>query len=230
MKKSNATFLTRRELRLFEDMYQALKVFPGFRMANVFCYETREYFGVHRQCARKIQKELGSKGSKLNVAAHEAGHAIVITGTHRRIKEAVIISAEDGGYFGHVKPINCVDGDDNEPIEIAPQLTKADTHIEMLTKSSGFVAEHMFTNRISRAYHEKFLTYVQSRYLDERDNTRSLHHWNFFMGWCAHILRKNERLLHIIIEDLLKHGGLTLAAKDRLHIEVKKEPVELFFN
>ena len=68
MKRSRATFLTKKELCIFEDTYQSLKLFPGFRMANIFCHKTREYYGVYTQCARELYKELGCKGNLLIIA------------------------------------------------------------------------------------------------------------------------------------------------------------------
>ncbi len=223
IKKSQAVFLNRKELFAFEKLYQALKSYPGFRMENIFNYQTREHYSIKIQCANLLHKELHKNNPRLNVAIHEAGHAIVMTATYAEVGEAVISVNDNGGFIGHVASPGYTGELDYEPIETSALPPKSVIHSDILTDAAGFVAEEVFTTFHSNAYHEKFLTFVQSRYLDEINHNDLYHHWNFFMHWCKRILLNNEALLHAIAEELLKFEQIAKDSIDLLHSKVKRE-------
>lgn len=230
-KKSQAVFLTRKELIAFESLYQALKKYPGFKMENVFTYRTREYYAVSKQAADAIWRNFSGKSSKLLIAIHEAGHAVTMAAIREEIAVVEIFKEPHGSFGGHVMPIDYVKSDeDYEPIETAPLPCKPLIYIELLTNISGFVAENIFTRTHPHQYHEKFLAFVKTRYLDEANKIDPLHHWNFFMKWCERILKANENIFHKITEGLLQHETLPQALLDELYQEVKQESVSLFFN
>jgi hypothetical protein len=83
-------FLSRRELRIFETLYQGLKNYPGWRMQNIFNERTREHYAIYVQCATELALASNRKHTLINVANHEAGHAVVIAAVHWKIGEAVI--------------------------------------------------------------------------------------------------------------------------------------------
>lgn len=47
--KATAKFLTAKELKVFEAQFQSLKIFPGFKLDNIFTHRTRENYAVTRQ-------------------------------------------------------------------------------------------------------------------------------------------------------------------------------------
>lgn len=227
--KMTVKHLNNRELKAFNRFYETLKEFPDFKFQNIFNSQTREYYSIKSLCSNLLHKELGrSKLIRLNVSIHEAGHAVAMAATHWKVGEAVL--SDDGkSLAGHVAPPGYTGEQSYEPIETSLLPTKYEIHSKILIDAAGFVAEETFANFKSRAYHEKFLTFVQSRYLDELNGNDPLHHWNFFMNWCRSILINNEQLLHAISDELLEFNQLTKDSIDLLHRRVKREQPHLFF-
>lgn len=231
MKKiAPAKHLTIRELKAFEAMYHSLKSFPGFNMDNVFTHRTREHFAITKQVPTQLWRLFGCQSSKLSLAAHEAGHAVVITASGTMVEE-VIIKADIKGFSGYVKPYGALDSDEEYTlVETAPVPCKPLIYIDVLRAVSGFVAEGTFTNTHPHQYHEKFSTFVQLRYLDELYESPQFYHWNYVMAWCENILKKNESAFHEIVADLLLHKTLSREFLNKLHQDIKREPADLFFN
>lgn len=223
-------FLSRRELRIFETLYQGLKHYPGWRMQNIFNDRTREHYAIYEQCATELALAANRKRTLINVANHEAGHAVVMAAVHWKIGEAVLENNNaHGGYSGYVKTQGYEELNDYEPIENAPMPKKARIFSTMLANVSGFAAEHLFA-RLSHSYHEKLISYCQCRFLDERDSARALTNWHYFMVWCKQILLRNQQIYHVVVKDLIDNKVMTEATKHRLHNEVKKENVNKFYN
>lgn len=231
-KTSQAKFLKDKELKTFEALYQNLKIFPGFKMNNVYTYRTREEYAIREQVPAVIWQEFKhSNPGKLNLAIHEAGHAIVMSAVGETLESVVADFDEQGRIVkGYAAPVGAILLEETyEPLEIASIPCKPLIYMRCLVSVAGFSAETLFTNVHPCQYHEKFMNYVQLRYTDEQHECPSLHHWNYVVNWCAEILEKNEDILHRCVRELLKQKELSRTEITKLKIEVTQEPAPLFF-
>lgn len=82
------SLLNKREREVFENDYQWLSNFPGWKMENVFTLETFE----SRELDKFSRLIFTGKNrlSRLNIAAHEAGHAIALAATYHSVDSAAI--------------------------------------------------------------------------------------------------------------------------------------------
>src|SRR5690349_21377318 len=100
-----AQFLTNRQLEDYEYFYHTAKAQPEFYMQNIFNGATSERHCVYDETARILFKQHGRRGAKLNVAIHEAGHAVVYAATRTNIDSAkVFYEKASKGYNGVVRP------------------------------------------------------------------------------------------------------------------------------
>lgn len=233
MKKTPAKHLSNREYKSFETVYMGFRNHPFWRMENIFVDETREHYELCEQVAKVFSGLFRScKTNRLEVAAHEAGHAIVIAGTYGAIDEAVIdIKDHPDGWLGWVTPSSehaRKEKIDNRPADETEMPSKPVIKRDILIKSGGFVGES-FVGRKAGSYHEKPLVYFRCRYLDEVAGERSLVNWTRYVTWCEQIIRNNETLFWMVIDDLLANSKLSNTVKTELHDKIKKEPSELFF-
>lgn len=173
-------------------------------------------------------KATGKKPRRLDVAAHEAGHAIVMSAIGYPVKSALI-----GGSSGRVSTgeSNIDDEDDDGAIEPVNAMVPIPLAVmEILTNCSGYVGESFLRDRrINSDYHERFLSYAQCRFLDDQAGSQPMTHWNLHMNSAREIIRKNDRLFWAVAVDLLENGALSDPAKHRLNTQIIKPPVSLFF-
>jgi hypothetical protein len=231
---SQAKLLTRRELAGFERIYQnVLKTQPGFHFQNLFTDGTYEAFAVSDVISLAFKEKFPRREqTRLTVAAHEAGHSVIMAATYCPVGSAEIdIPANDWGVAGRVKPLAGMDEDEPPAVlteeEMPPKPLVA---MSILVAAGGFVAESFVLKSDTRgSYHEKFLVYCQTRYLDEQEKTAGLYHWNHFIKWTLEIIQKNRSVFEEVIENLLRDSELSSAALARLHSNIKQENASLLF-
>ena len=80
--------LNNREYQQFETAYQNLRTHPEWKMENIF-FESSAEHEAFKRCSRLFYTR-SSKPNRLNLAAHEAGHAVVMAAVHARVAEAKI--------------------------------------------------------------------------------------------------------------------------------------------
>lgn len=222
--------LSSSERKAFEREYQWLSNFPLWKMENVFVKETFE----RNQCMKNLCRSFYTSGAKLNrldVAAHEAGHAIVMAATYGRVGEAAIdIEGHPEGLVGWVSPNHKhKDASDYQPIEQeAGMPCKPEIIRDILIHSAGFVGESLVGKKTG-SNHEKFLIYCMCRHLDDLNAAKPLMNWAYYINWCRKIISNNEKLFWRVVDDLLATSKLSDSAKNLLHTSITKEPTELFF-
>lgn len=220
--------LSSSERKGFEIAYQYLKSFPGWEMENIFTEETPEYREL-AEISRVFY--VRDKMNRLSLAAHEAGHAIVMAATYGAVGEAVIdVKEHPKGLLGWVIPVNWSDDasagqmiDQKEIMLCKPVVTR-----NILIKSAGFVGERL-TGKKTGNNHEKFLAYCMCRHLDDQGVTEPLMNWDYYINWCRKVISNNEKLFWRVVDDLLATSKLSDSAKNLLHTSIKKEPTKLFF-
>lgn len=225
--KKTVMLLNNLERKYFEEIYQCLNDDQQWKMKNVFNQGTAEY----NECrVFPLKFYTRDKPTRLSVAAHEAGHALVLTATHGHIGRAIIdVKDHPKGWIGWVDHQVSKGNKDywsikQEGMPIMP-LIRIDTLIE----SGGFVGES-FIGKMTGGNHEKFMVYCRCRFLDDRDGVEPLTNWNYYINWCRKIILNNENLFWRIIDDLLENSELTESVKILLHNGIKKEAPNLFFN
>lgn len=221
--------LNKRDSKDFENAYQWLNNFPGWKMENVFLKKTFE----HNECEKysRVFYIRGRKQNRLIVASHEAGHAIVEAATYGYVKEAVI-DVEDhlDGWLGWVKSgekhkgaNDCQQAEQESKMPCKPEIIRY-----VLIKSAGFVGESLVGEKTG-SNHERFLIYCGCRYLDDLSGAEQLNNWSYYINWCRNIILNNENLFWRTTDDLLANSKLTESLKTLLHKRIKKEPADLFF-
>jgi hypothetical protein len=227
--KKTVILLNNRERKYFEDIYQWLSNYPEWNKENVFIEKTYE----HNECEKLPQVfYTKDKTTRLSVAAHEAGHSIVIAATYGFVGEAIIdVEGHHKGWLGWVTSARGLDKDANDyqPIEQKIGMPCKTLVIrDILIKSGGFVGESL-VGKNTGSNHEKFLVYCRCRHLDERDEMEPLTNWIHYVDWCRRIVLHNEDLFWRITDELLANSELTDSGKALLHNSINKEPAELFF-
>lgn len=227
-KRKNNHFLSKRDGKDFENAYQWLSSFPGWKMKNLFIDETFE----HNQCKKysRVFYTRDKKQNRLMVAAHEAGHAIVIEATYGSVNEAVIdVEDHPEDYLGWVKSGGKHKGAKHQPVDQESKMpSKPEAIRNILIASAGFIGESLVGKKTG-SNHERFLVYCGCRYLDDLAGAELLTNWNYYVNWCRNIILNNENLFWGITDDLLANSKLTESSKTFLHNRIKKEPTDLFF-
>jgi len=226
MKKSEE-LLNNLERKYFEEIYQCLNDYPQWEMKNVFNEGTTEY----NECrVFPLKFYARDKPTRLSVAAHEAGHAVVMEAINCPVGEVVIdIKDDPGGRVGWVMPQVYEGSKDYWSIKKDGMPSKQVIQIDTLIESGGFVGESLIGKRTG-GNHEKFMVYCRCRFLDDRDEVEPLTNWNQYINWTKKIILNNEKLFWRIIDDLLAHSNMTDPIKNLLRRRVKKESPNLFFN
>lgn len=220
------------ECKAFEDEFQWVTAHNDWRIENIFTCGAFKMLNVMGNSRLIFTGK--NKLSRLNIAAHEAGHAIVMAAAHGVVGEAVIdVKDHRGGVLGWVKRASAQE-EKNESDYCLPKGQKFDMPckpiviMDLLILSAGFIGES-FVGKKTGSNHEKFLIYCRCRHLDDLNEVEPLTNWNHYVEWCKKILLKNEALFWRVIDDLLANSEMTESVKILLHNRVKKEPTELFF-
>jgi len=223
--------LTTKQQRIFEACYQELSPREPWRLIELF-NRNGEAHRIARDGLSSLFstmfKATGKQPRRLDVAAHEAGHAIVmsaigypvgsawISGSSGRVSTGES-SIDDEGDDGAIEPINAM-----VPMPLAA--------MEILTNCSGYIGESFLRDRrINSDFHEKFLAYAQCRFLDDQEGTQPMTHWNLYMAAAREIILKNSSLFWMVVDDLLANDVMSDSAKHRLNAQVIRPPVGLFF-
>ncbi len=220
--------LNNREFQRFETTYQNLQAHPEWKMENIF-YKKSDEREEFKRCSRLFYTRT-SKLNRLNVATHEAGHAIVMAATHKRIAEAKIdVKDHPEGWIGFVAPeIKDKDASDSQSMEQKEEiLYEPMVIIGLLVSAAGFVGESFCGKKVG-SNHEKFLIYCRTRFLDDVIGAKPLTNWAYYIDWCRNIILNNENLFWRITDDLLKNSELSNEGKTLLHDQIKKEPSHKF--
>ncbi|MBS0300376.1 MAG: hypothetical protein JSR32_10735 [Proteobacteria bacterium] len=219
--------LNNREVKVFEREYQWLSNLPFWRMENILICGTFESKQLDK-FARAVYTGR-NKLNRLNIAAHETGHAIVMEATHLNcVGDAVIdVKYHPEGRLGWVTPYR-EHKEASEPIEQEGMPCKPLVIIDILMTSGGFVGQSL-TGKKTGSNHEKFLIYCRCRYIDDMAGMEPITAWNHFVPWCERIILNNEDLFWRITDDLLANSELTESCKIFLRSRIRKEPLELFF-
>lgn len=224
--------LNNREYKEFEDEFKWVTGHPNWRIENIFTYGTFETLNVMNKPGYIFTGK--NKPSRRNIAAHEAGHAVVMAASHGVVGKAVIdVKDHPRGFLGFVKRASAQE-ENNESDYCLSEGQKFDMPckpiivMDLLIEAAGFVGES-FTGKKVGSTHEKFLVYCKCKHLDKLNEAEPLTNWNHYIDWCRRIILNNEKLFWRITDDLLANSELTDSGKTLLHSRVKKEPTELFF-
>ncbi len=228
--KKKVKLLNNLERKYFEEIYQCLKDYPLWDMENIFNGKTPERDEFKTFPLRFYVRD---KNTRLSVAAHEAGHAIVAAATYKFIDEVVIDGKDHPeGWLGWVtsSPRNARrDNDGDSPVKLNIGMPpKPIIIIDILIDAAGFVGESLIGKKTG-ANHEKFLIYCRCRHLDDLDGVVQLTNWTHYVEWCRKIILNNDKLFWKVIDDLLTNSSLTDTIKTLLNNTTEKEPIELFF-
>lgn len=224
-------YLTTKQQRIFEMFYQELSPDQPWRLAELFSRNGEARHIVYDILPQVFMRTFQSGAHvtrPLDVATHEAGHAVVFSAIGYKVGSVWIngasgrtstsessIDDEDGGNAIH--PVNSMV---LQPLAV----------MEILANCSGFIGETFIKNRrVNIDFHEKFLTYAQCRFLDDQESTKPLTHFNLYTQATKEIIRKNEPLFWSVVDCLLTGGTLTEAKKRRLNAQSVKPPAALFF-
>jgi len=224
-------YLTTKQHKVFETCYQDLSPQEPWRLIELFS-RNGEAHRIARDGLSSLFnamfKATGKRPRRLDVAAHEAGHAIVMSAIGYPVGSAWI-----SGSFGRVSTGESTahDEDDDGAIEPVNAMVPMPLAVmEILTNGSGYVGESFLKDRrVNSDYHEKFLTYAQCRFLDDQAGSQPMTHWNLYMAAAREIILKNSSLFWMVVDDLLANGVLSDPAKHRLNAQVIRPPVGLFF-
>lgn len=229
-KRATAIFLlNNREYQQFENAYQNLQVHPEWKMENIFFAGLAEH-EAFKGCSRLFYTGTREQ-NRLNVATHEAGHAIVMAAVHARVAEAKIdIKNHPENWAGVVVP-ESRNKDASDYPQITEELKKIFLSgrivIDILITSAGFVGESLSGKKVG-ANHEKFLIYCSTRFLDGVVGAEPLTNWLYYVNWCRNIILNNKNLFWRIANDLLKNSELSNEGKTLLHDQIKKEQFSKF--
>lgn len=215
--------LNGRERQEFELVYHRLKIHPLWEMENIFHAHTveRSEFKKCNQLFYTREKQI-----RLTVAAHEAGHSVVMAACRCRVDSVKIDIHDSNGTLGKATPAT---KPKQQLTDVEKELLrKPMIAINILIKSGGFVGQS-FVGAKSGSFHEKFLIFCQTRYLDDKTGSEPLTNWKHFIKWCRDIILNNEILFWRVVDDLLKNSQLTNEIKDLLHSKIKKESSTKFF-
>lgn len=225
--KKTVPLLNSLERKYFEEIYQCLNNYYLWDMENIFNGNTPERDEFKTFPLRFYVRD---KNTRLSIAAHEAGHAIVAAATYKLVDE-VVIDAKDHpeGWLGWVHSSARGKKNDDPPInQTVGMPPKPIMIIDILIDAAGFVGESLIGKKTG-ANHEKFLVYCRCRHLDNLDGVEPLTNWIHYIEWCRKIILNNEKLFWKVIDDLLTNSSLTDPIKTLLNNTTEKEPIDLFF-
>lgn len=219
--------LSHRERREFEKVYQALKIHPLWHMENIFHQKTFER-SEFEKCSNVFYSRI--KQNRLMLAAHEAAHALVLIATHQHIASVEIDIKNGGELLGLVRTGGeCKDLSGGQLAEHEAGIpSKLLIVMDILVQSAGFIGESLCGRRMG-SYHEKFLVYCQTRFLDELDQVELLQNWSNYIGWCKEIISNNANLFWRIANELLRNSKLSSEFMNLLHNQIVKESPNKFF-
>lgn len=217
------------ERREFEKVYQALKIHPLWHMENIFHQKTFER-SEFEKCGQVFYTR-NPRPNRLSVATHEAAHALVLMATHQRVDSAEIDIENGGELLGIVRTGGeCKDLSGGQLTEHKAGIpSKPLIVMDILVQSAGFIGESL-VGRKTGAYHEKFLVFCQSCYLDDKDGLEPMTSWKHYIAWAKQIIKINEILFWRTADELLKNSKLSNEFINLLHSAIKKESVHKFFN
>lgn len=231
--------LTKTQQEMFELYYQDFAPNEPWALAGLFSGGNAAYkmaTDIMPEVFNKIFKVKGKNTRRLDIAYHEAGHAVVIAACSGKISTAWIDSKNPnkrkslGNAAGAVESGNCQDDDDNETHDIVATIPLPVAVLSIMSSCSGFVGERFLTDhRVHSAFHERFLVYCQTRYLDDQDGKAPLTNWEYYTRSAREIIWRNDDLLWHVADDLLENGILSEDAKARLHSRIIKPPAAFFF-
>jgi hypothetical protein len=171
--------LAKKQHEVFESNYRELAPDNPWRLIELFSRNGRSHMVVHDyfpSIFARIFKVRKCKLRRIDVASHEAGHAVTMAACHYKIGSAWIDGKNpyglksNGNALGMVVSGDGVEKEDDKIIEPVNSMVPMPLAVlEIMATCSGFVGESFLSDHWEHSsYHERFLAYAQCRFLDDQ--------------------------------------------------------------